>query len=367
LYDAIVVGARCAGSPTAMLLARKGHRVLLVDRATFPSDVVSTHFITVDGVARLAQWGLLDRVRATGCPDLPPAARFLVRGEALSTPAPPIGLPSLCPRRTVLDQALMEAAREAGAEVRLGFSVRDVLKDDTAVVGIEGQGKDGVEVTEMARIVVGADGRESFIARTVGAEKYNVRKGATCGYYSYFSGIDCHAAEVYIQDSKAAFLFPTNDGRTCVVNEWPIAEFKTLRADIEGNVMRTFDAVGQGQRVRAGKREERWYGKQLGDSFYRKPFGPGWALVGDAGFYKDPILGQGINDAFRDAEALANAIDAGLTGQRPMEEALAAYEKTRNNETAPIYEITAAFATLDPPPVFVDMIRMAAQQAAAAR
>ncbi len=365
MYDAIVVGARCAGAPTAMLLGRKRYRVLLVDRARFPSDTISTHYLTPDGVARLDAWGLLERVRASGCPDLP-GVSFTIDGQTLSPPRDPsTAYPGLCPRRTVLDKILVDAAAEAGVEVRQGFSMRELTRDGERVTGLKGQGGQGA-VEESARITIGADGKESPLARQVGAEEYNVRPAITCGYYSYYSGIQPRsAAELYITDRKAMFLFPTNDDLTCVATEWPAEHFEELRSDVEGGLLRAFSLVpGLAERVKAGKREERWLGMRIPQSFYRKPYGPGWALVGDAGFHKDPVLGQGITDAFRDSELLADAIDAGLSGKQPMDQALAAYQQQRDAATAILYEVTNQFATLAPSKPLLEM--MAAQAAAAA-
>jgi len=157
-FDVIVVGARCAGSPTAMLLARKGYRVLLVDRATFPSDTVSAHLVHPLGVEALSRWGLLDRLAATGCPPIH-TYRFdfgaLVISGSPGTSHSPI---ALCPRRTILDKLLIDAAGEAGAEVREAFTVEEVVIEDGGVVGIRGRSTNGGSMLERARIVVGADG-----------------------------------------------------------------------------------------------------------------------------------------------------------------------------------------------------------------
>src|SRR6186997_1968399 len=173
-YDVIVVGARCAGAPTAMLLARKGHRVLLVDQASFPSDTLSTHMIHAPGIAALRRWGVLDQVIASGAPPIDTYSFDFGPFTIAGTPRPADGSSTgYAPRRTILDKILVDAAAEAGVEVREQFTVDDVVFEDNAVVGIRGHAKDGGEVLERARVVIGADGRSSHVARSVGAEPYN--------------------------------------------------------------------------------------------------------------------------------------------------------------------------------------------------
>src|SRR5688572_11549424 len=172
-WDSIVVGARCAGSPVAMLLARKGYRVLVVDRATFPSDTISTHVVHPLGVAALERWGLLDRLIATGCPPIHTYAFDFGPMTISGSPGTDDSPVAYCPRRIVLDKLLVDAAAEAGAEVREGFTVDEVLIENGAVVGIRGHSKDGKTVTERARVVVGADGRHSHVAKAVQPEHYN--------------------------------------------------------------------------------------------------------------------------------------------------------------------------------------------------
>jgi 2-polyprenyl-6-methoxyphenol hydroxylase-like FAD-dependent oxidoreductase len=326
MYDAIIVGARAAGSPTAMLLARAGHRVLLVDRAEFPSDTLSTHYIHQPGVARLARWGLLDRVAASGCP---PVRRTTldVGPFALAAPIAPYGdvADAYAPRRTVLDTILVEAAAEAGAEVRTGFRVD-------------------------ARVVIGADGRNSLVARAVGAPATDARPARTCVYYTYWHGPRSEAAELYPRDGRMVITGPTNDGLEIVIAYWPTAEFAAVRGDVESAF---HDAValapGLAERLAAGERADRFHGLHENPFWVRKPYGPGWALVGDAGYLKDPITAQGITDAFRDADLLADALDAGFRGERRLDDALADYERTRDETTRPLYELTWEFAALAPP------------------
>lgn len=335
-----------------MLLARKGYRVLLMDKATFPSDIMSPHYIHQPGVAQLKRWGLLNKVRASNCP---PILQFTLGvGDCvltgLATPAGDV-TEGYCPRRTVLDKILVDAAVEAGAELREGFLVQEILGDGDRVTGIRGRAKGGTTVTEQARIVIGADGLHSIVARSVQAPTYNERPTIQFGYYSYWSGIPLEGTEIHVRDYRAALIFPTNDGLACVVAARAIAGFHEFRSDIEGNYLKTLAlaAPGLAERVRSGKREERFVGTADLPNFFRKPYGPGWALVGDAGYHKDPSGGYGITDAFRDAELLAEAIDQGFSGHRPLDEALADYEQRRNNVAMPIYEMTCQAATFAPP------------------
>lgn len=355
MYDAIVIGARCAGSPTAMLLARKGYRVLLVDKATFPSDIMSTHFIHQPGVACLKRWGLLDKVADSNAPPVINWT-FDLGPFAFTGCPPPAGdvAEGYGPRRMVLDKILVDAAVEAGAELREGFSVQGIATDGDRVTGIRGRGRGGSTITEEARTVIGADGLHSIVARTVQASAYNERPPLSCAYYSYWSGVPVEGLEVYPpgeRGPRAMVTFSTNDGLTCLIVAWPHREFHEFRADIEGNYLKTVDlAPGLAERVRNGKREERFVGTADVPNFFRKPYGPGWALVGDAGYHKDPVTAQGITDAFRDAELLADAIDAGSSGRRPFDDALADYERQRNEAAMPMYEMTCGIASFEPPP-----------------
>src|SRR5678815_5473178 len=188
-YDAIVVGARCAGSPTAMLLARHGHKVLVVDKATFPSDTISTHLIHPPGMALLRKWGLAERVIATNCPPIHTYAFDFGPVTITGSPGTKDEPYSYAPRRTVLDKILVDAAAEAGAEIREAFSVEEILVEDGTVVGIRGHQRGGETVTERARIVIGADGRHSMVARTMKAEQYNERPELESSYYTYYSGV----------------------------------------------------------------------------------------------------------------------------------------------------------------------------------
>ncbi|MEY2431047.1 MAG: hypothetical protein QOC92_772 [Acidimicrobiaceae bacterium] len=351
-YDAIVVGARCAGAPTAMLLARKGYRVLVVDRASFPSDTLSTHLIHAPGVAALKRWGLLDAVTATGCPPVDTYAFDFGPITITGTPPPFDGVSTAyAPRRTVLDKILVDAAAHAGAEVREGFTVEEVVVEDGAVVGIRGHGQDGKTVLERARVVIGADGRNSHVAKAVRPEQYHDKPMLQWSFYTYWSGLPVDGFETVIRPDRGWASFPTNDGLTLLVVGWPYAESKAYKADVEANYLKTLELAPEfADRVRAATREERFAGGAV-PNFFRKPFGPGWALVGDAGYTKDPITAQGISDAFRDAELCTTALDATFNDGRPFDDAMSAYHQTRDAEVLPIYEFTTQLATLEAPPV----------------
>jgi flavin-dependent dehydrogenase len=350
MYDAIIVGARCAGSPTAMLLARRGYRVLLVDRATFPSDSMRLYYIQPPGVARLKRWGLLDRLAATNCP--PIRIRTVDQGDfpLRGTVVPLDGVAdAYAPRRTVLDKLLVDAAVEAGAELRERFSVDGLVAEDGRVVGVRGRSRGGPPVEERARIVIGADGQYSRVARTVEAPSYAQRPALICYYGSYWSDVPCEELEIYRRDRQVIFVFPTNDGLTGFFVGWQQRMFHAVRADVEGHIWQTLRLVPElAERARNGIRVEPFVGTGDLPSFFRRPHGPGWALVGDAGYHKDPYLGQGISDAFRDAELLADAVDAGLAGRWPLDAALADYERRRNEAAMPLYELNCRLAELAP-------------------
>jgi flavin-dependent dehydrogenase len=332
MYDAIVVGARCAGAPTAMLLARAGAKVLLLDKSQRGTDTLSTHYIHQSGIRRLADWGLLERLQATGCP---PIRRYTfdVGDFALTGSPPPIGDvdAAYSPRRYVLDRLLVEAAEEAGAEVRHGVTVEAVDVRNGRVAG------------ERANIVIGADGRNSTVARAAGARLYDVRPTLTCAYYAYWTGVEIDGVELYPRPGRMIGASPTHDGRVMTIVLFPQAEFPAVRADIEGSF---HDAVALAPslaaRLRHGARAERFRGTRLLPNHYREASGPGWALAGDAGCHKDPVLALGITDAFRDADLLAQAI---------LDDDLDGYGPRRDELSKPGYESTIQFASLQPPPL----------------
>ncbi|MEU6591233.1 NAD(P)/FAD-dependent oxidoreductase [Streptomyces sp. NPDC046881] len=368
MYDVIVVGARCAGSPLAMLLARRGHRVLVLDRAAFPRDTVSTHYVQPSGLARLRRWGLLDRLAATGCPPITEAVWRFGDNLAVRGFAPPhegVAM-ALAPRRTVLDALLVAAAREAGAEVRERCTVRSLLRDDTGrVVGVRYDSR-GREHTARAAVVVGADGRNSLVARETGAGTYHERPPLTVVYYAYWRGLPAarrHLNEVYLVGDKQIGVIPTHDDLCLVQAARPHAFYPAYRTDIEGHYHKAIAeaAPGLARELADAQRVDRFRGTADLPNFYRRPYGPGWALVGDAAYHKDPLTGQGISDAWRDAELLADAIDRAATGDEEWQGALAGYQRARDAASELMYEFTCEAAGFDLDPMTRQLVRVVAE------
>jgi 2-polyprenyl-6-methoxyphenol hydroxylase-like FAD-dependent oxidoreductase len=361
-YDAIVVGARCAGSPLAMLLARKGYRVLVVDRATFPSDTVSTHVLHPGAVAALERWGLRERLASTGCPPIHTYAFDFGPLTITGSPGTMESPVAYCPRRTILDKLLVDAAVLAGAQVREGYRVEEIILDGQRVVGIRGISKQGDRTTERACIVVGADGHTSLVAQAVQRERYNEKPPLLAAYYAYFRGLPMDGRfETYIRTRRGFAAVPTHDDLTLVIAGWPYAEFEVNKRDIEGNFQRALElAPAFAERVRKATRETRFAGAAV-PNLFRKPYGHGYALVGDAGCVKDPITAQGMKDAFLDAERCARAIDETLRGGRSFDDAMADYQRDRDERLLPMYEFTCQLATLEPPPPRVQQVLHALQ------
>jgi 2-polyprenyl-6-methoxyphenol hydroxylase-like FAD-dependent oxidoreductase len=360
-WDVIVVGARCAGSPLAMLLARRGYDVLLVDRATFPSDTISSHYVHQTGLARLKRWGLLDELIATGCPLFTSASFNMAAGVITGNLMPADDVAFTCvPRRHILDTMLVRAAEKAGAEVREGFGLMALIFDDDRVVGVRGVAPGGHQVTERAALVVGADGRNSTVAKLVSAPKYRDDGAHTVQYYSYWSGTDHPDPVIYTREDWGVAVGPTHDGFLIMSMGTTRANLSRFRADLDTGYQERISTIPElAERVAGGRREEPFKGLVEVPNFYRQSQGPGWALAGDAGYYRDPVTAQGISDAFRDADSLAEAIDAGLSGREDLGQALAGYQRQRDIVTeaaygwtlvstkfAPAQETTQAFLSL---------------------
>lgn len=348
MYDVIVVGARCAGSPTAMLLAHKGYRVLLTDRATFPSDTMSTHFIQQPGVARLARWGLLDAVAAGGSAPMKNATIGQIElggGAPFDLPDVP-GIPgTFAPRRTRLDKLLVDAAVEAGAELRERFTFEDVVVENGQVCGIVGRDAERAGIEERARLVIGADGRNSSVADKVGASFGEYIGPLIAGYYSYWSGIETTGIEIYFGRNATIIMFPTDDDLHVVIGVRSVDHADQLRRNHERgylDILHEMELVGD--RIDLATRAERIVGAADLPNYIRKSAGPGWALVGDAAYHKDPTPADGITDAFTGVDLLVEAADQALAGDQG---ALADYDARLAEMALPHLEATVKISSFE--------------------
>ena len=344
-YDVVVVGARCAGAATALLLARAGRRVLVVDRGRYGTDTLSTHALMRGAVVQLHRWDILPAVIAAG-PTPVRQATFFYGGESVAVPITPRGgIDALyAPRRYVLDRLLVDAATAAGADVVHGVRVRELQRSETGrVTGVVLEDESGQVHRVASRVVVGADGLRSSVARLVGAPTYRVGRHATGTMYGHWSGLDADGYGWYFVPGLAAGAIPTNDGQVCVFVSVPSTEFTRRFAHQPDGVFRDVlskvaPALAE-QIVRAGESHLHGFAGQAG--FFRQSHGPGWALVGDAGYFKDPLTAHGITDALRDAELLADAIDAGS------DTALADYQEQRDAASLELFETTDEIASFN--------------------
>jgi len=365
-HDVVIVGARCAGAATAMLLARAGHDVVLVDRARLPSDTNSTHSLVRGGVVQLARWGVLDEVLATGSPPIR-SVSFHQYGE--QAPAPlrlPIKEKSgvdflLAPRRHVLDQVLAEAAVRAGARLLDETTLHAVLRDPSGrVTGVTTTGADGTRRKLTTKLVIGADGVHSRTARLVGAATTARHAPSGALLYTYVGGVAWDGFEFHLGDRAFAGVFPTNSDEACV---WLIRP-----TWLAGHVLRAgrhrldawtevlADTVpGLARTVSSGIVTAPLRGAVGLPNHVRQASGPGWALVGDAGYHRDPITGHGMTDAFRDAELLADAAAIALTDPSQEAAALAAYGRERDAALAETFRITRALGEFPPAAQFVEL------------
>jgi flavin-dependent dehydrogenase len=332
-YDAVVVGARCAGSATALLMARAGLRVLLLDRVHPTRDTLSTHALMRAGVLQLDRWGLLDRIVAAGTPAVTGTTFHYADGAEHVALAAPL----YAPRRTVLDPILLNAALEAGVEARLGVDVSAVTRaDDGRVTGVRAAARGGAEQVVRAGLTVGADGLRSAVARTVGARLSFEGAAASAFVFGYWPLDRPDGYHWYYRPGAAAGVIPTNDGLACVWAGLPAAEFATgRRAGLERVFADVLAQAAPGVDFPAGERVGPLRGFPGMPARLRRPVGDGWALVGDAGSFKDPLTAHGITDALRDAELLTRAVVGGTPAD---------YADTRDALTLPLLRVAEEIA-----------------------
>lgn len=350
-YDAVVVGARVAGASTALLLARAGARVALLDRSSYGSDTLSTHGLMRAGVLQLSRWGVLEDVTGAGTPPIGRTTFHYADGERVQVsirPSP--GVDALyAPRRHLFDRILVDHAAAAGVDVMHGVTAVGLLADpDGGVGGVQALGRDGRVFELPGRVTVGADGIRSTVADTVGAPVVRSARHAGAVLYRYYRDLPVTGFEWAYGHRAAAGLIPTNDGLTCVFVGTAPQTMRALRRDgAESAFSAGFAAAAPDlvARLAEAKPEGRLRGWGGVPGYVRRAWGPGWALVGDAGYFKDPITTHGMTDALRDAELLAREVPAALAGPAEEGRALAAYERRRDEAALPLAEITDAVAS----------------------
>jgi len=361
VYDVIVVGARCAGAATARLLAAAGLDVLVLDRAAMPSDTLSTHGLARGGVVQLARWGLLEQVLDSGAPAVREVTFHLGGTSLTKTVKERAGVDLLvAPRRFVLDDLLLTAARRAGAEVRLGAAVTGVAREDGRVVGVVARVRGGGDRLFRARHVVGADGLRSTLASLVDARTVASFAADVSLYYAYVGHADWRGFEFHLAPGSFAGAFPTHGGEACVWLSRRTPRLEPVRragGDRAPAWAAMLDEVAPelGRRVRTGHLGSPVRGCVAPPNHVRQAFGPGWSLVGDAGYHRDPITGHGITDAFRDAELLAEALTAALRGGVPQAQALRDYQEQRDHSLADTFAITEALCRFPAPTRFAEL------------
>jgi 2-polyprenyl-6-methoxyphenol hydroxylase-like FAD-dependent oxidoreductase len=363
-HDVVVVGARAAGAATALLLARLGHDVVLVDRAIFPADTLSTHQLARPGVVQLHRWGLLPAVLASGAPAIRQVV-FTTEAESVRLAVKEkAGVDLLvAPRRYILDTLVAEAATRAGVHTRWGVTVTEVrLNDAGRAVGVYAHDRSGSRIEIAARFVVGADGLGSRVALSVGAEVIEDRGDGGATQYAYFTGLPWHGIELFLADRALAGVFPTHDGQAGIWVGTPSADARSARRRAASRTeaftaQLHLAAPDLTRRLRAGRRTSPVAGMLRAPNVVRRAHGPGWALVGDAGYHRDPVTGHGLSDAYRDAELLAAALHRALRADTDDGTALAGYQRSRDRALRQVFELTCALADYPPVPEFVELQR----------
>ena len=345
-YDTVVVGARVAGAATALLLARAGLRVLVVERSRRGSDTLSTHALMRAGVMQLHRWGVLPRLLAAGTPPIRRTTFHYGSEPVVVDIKDRDGVDALiAPRRTLLDVVLADAAAASGAQVLYDTSVREILCDPTErVQGVLVTDEAGRPSRVEADIVIGADGARSTVGRAVDARVLAEGKHPGSYIYAYWQGLELDGTHWYYAPGVAAGAIPTNEGLSCVFVGMPPSRYRAqpavpLDALFQQRVAECHPGLARA--LGGARRVGKYYSFAGRAGFLRQPWGEGWALVGDAGCFKDPITAHGITDALRDAELLARAVIRGTTG------AFADYQAARDSFAMEFLELSDRIASFD--------------------
>jgi 2-polyprenyl-6-methoxyphenol hydroxylase-like FAD-dependent oxidoreductase len=362
-FDVIVIGGSVSGAPTAMLLARHGHKVLLVEKSVFPRDTNSTHFIWPRGISYLNRWGVADHIL-----DSTPHYRNMevnIEGISLVGSIPLEDLKRrfrklhgddrgvidyYCgPRRYFLDNHLLNCAKEAGVDVREGVTYNSPIVENGRVVGINASRQNGTAISARAKLVIGADGRFSRFVKDVGSKDTDFRALSTFAYFSYFSGIDKEQLSIHKRGRFGTAIFPTLDKTHMVLVYGPCAYWEDFRKNAEQNFfdIYRFCAPDVAKQIENGKRTEAFKAASRMEAFQRESHGPGWALVGDAGSFKDQVTAMGISHSFRDAELISGYIHRALAGEFALDEALDEYQKVRAADYVDYFDLVCKTAEMN--------------------
>ena len=362
-YDAIVIGGSVSGAPTGMLLARQGHKVLLIEKSIFPRDTNSTHFIWPRGMSYLNRWGLAKHILES----TPHYKNMEINIEGISLVGS-VPLQDLrqrfinlhgnddgvidyyCgPRRYFLDEYLLNASKESGVDVREGVSFKKTIVEDGRVTGIFARDLKGNTFQAKSKIVIGADGRFSQFAKDVGAKNTDYRELSTFAYYGYFSGIDKKELSIHKKGRLGTAIYPTQNDTHMVLVYGPNAWWDDFNKDIQKNFLDIFRLCAPeiAKLVENSKRTENFKACAKMPAFQRESHGAGWALVGDAGSFKDQVAAIGITHAFRDAELITSFLHPALVGEISIEKALSKYQEVRNKDYQEYFDFVCNVAEMN--------------------
>lgn len=354
MWDVIVVGARCAGATTALRFARSGRSVLMLDKGAPGSHILSTHILVTSALVTLRNLGLLDAVLATGAPPIHTLLQEDNDGTAYAIPFGALDPDHhLCVRRETLDPILVNAAQEAGVTVRYNSRVQALLYEDGRVVGVRVREKDGSIREERARLVVGADGRHSVVAQAVKASEYNIVPCESGAYYAYFRGIGVTRAGADVLHFAAGpgcdvLCSPTNGDLHIALIIVSAEEFDTMDADAFEARLRTIP--GMLPRMTDAKRVTRLYPASPRElrGYFRAPYGAGWALVGDAGYFAHPATAGGIAVSFRAGELLHQYVEQAWAEGKPAEAYLDQFHEQRDEENTGEFFFSYRLSKINP-------------------
>ncbi len=342
--EVLIVGSRCAGSAAAIPLARRGRSVIAVDSAAFPSDTLSTHLFFPHHWAELERLGARKRVLDLDPPLHTHGGLGSPGVDVIGRYGPYEGLDhGSCVRRPGLDLALVQTAREAGAEVREHTRVTSLLRDDTGrVTGVQVRHRDGAQSSITARLVIGADGRRSTVARLVGSREHHRCENQRMMAYAYYLDAPdaCRSlAMQWREGDDLVTVFPCDGGQLVALLMPPVARAEEFRADADAAFAAAIDRVPAfRERLSGCTRQGRVFTSVSHPSYFRHSHGPGWALAGDAGHFKDPVTAQGIRDALRFGRLLGEAAAPHLDDPAALDAALAAWEADRDAQCLPMYQ-----------------------------